>query len=45
MEQEYTTIQIYREDLLKIVSKCRKDQNLRDKLKQIINLWYENEQK
>ncbi len=35
--KEYTTIQIYREDLKVITNLCRKDENLRDKLHEIIN--------
>ncbi|KKM04654.1 hypothetical protein LCGC14_1762110 [marine sediment metagenome] len=34
---EYTTIQIYREDLEYITNLCKKNENLRDKLHQIIN--------
>ena len=35
--EEYTTIQIYRKDLAAITSMCRKNENLRDKLHEIIN--------
>jgi len=34
-----TTIQIYREDLQNIVHRCKKDENLRDKLHEIIEDW------
>ena len=37
--KEYTTIQIYREDLQDIVNECKKDENLRDKLHDIIKQW------
>ncbi len=39
MEKEFTTIQIYREDLSEIINNCRKDENLRDKLHEIISQW------
>ena len=35
--KEYTTIQIYREDLEVVTNLCRKNENLRDKLHQIIS--------
>lgn len=35
-KQEFTTIQIYREDLHVITSLCKKNENLRDKLHEII---------
>ena len=38
-EKEVTTIQIYREDLKTIVDDCKKDENLRDKLHEIIVKW------
>ena len=37
--EEFTTIQIYRRDLKDVVSKCKKDENLRDKLHEIIKKW------
>ena len=42
MEEEFTTIQIYRKDLKAINDKCNKDENLRDKLHEIIKLWEDN---
>jgi len=35
--KEFTTIQIYREDLEVVTNLCRKNENLRDKLHQIIS--------
>ena len=40
-EKEFTTIQIYREDLKNITDECKKDENLRDKLHEIITKWGE----
>ena len=40
--KEFTTIQIYREDLKEIVDECKKDENLRDKLHNIIKEWKAN---
>jgi len=40
--KEFTTIQIYREDLKDIVDECKKDENLRDKLHNIIKEWKAN---
>jgi hypothetical protein len=40
-DQEYTTIQIYRQDLQIVTNICKKDENLRDKLHDIIAA-YEN---
>ena len=37
INKEYTTIQIYREDLEVVTNLCRKNENLRDKLHQIIS--------
>lgn len=34
--KEFTTIQIYREDLKIITDKCKKNENLRDKLHEIM---------
>lgn len=34
--KEFTTIQIYREDLKIITNECKKNENLRDKLHEII---------
>lgn len=41
VEKEFTTIQIYREDLQKVVSLCKKNENLRDKLHKIIKEYKE----
>ena len=40
-EKEFTTIQVYREDLKSIVDDCKKDENLRDKLHEIVTKWKE----
>ncbi len=37
--EEFTTIQIYRKDLKIITDECNKDENLRDKLHEIIKDW------
>jgi hypothetical protein len=34
--KEYTTIQIYREDLQTVIDMCKKNENLRDKLHEVI---------
>lgn len=38
-KMETTTIQIYREDLLAIESQCKRNENHRDKLHQIVREW------
>jgi len=43
INKEYTTIQIYREDLEVVTNLCRKNENLRDKLHQIISKLKEEE--
>ena len=35
-EKEWTTIQIYREDLYSLSNMCKKNENFRDKLHEII---------
>ena len=42
-EKEFTTIQIYREDLQKVVSLCKKNENLRDKLHQMVKEYKKND--
>ena len=37
---EITTIQIYREDLSMLNKYCKKTENLRDLLHEVINKWY-----
>jgi len=39
--KEFTTIQIYREDLEVITRNCKKNENLRDKLHEAILKWDE----
>ncbi len=39
--KEFTTIQIYREDLKVITDNCNKNENLRDKLHEAIKKWNE----
>ena len=40
--KEHTTIQIYREDLIGLTAQCKRGENLRDKLHEIIKKWKEN---
>jgi len=38
MKQETTTVQIYREDLKRLENLCKKNENFRDKLHEILTL-------
>ncbi len=39
-QEEYTTIQIYRKDLKLLTDDCKKNENLRDKIHEVINFHY-----